>query len=179
MLRFILILGLLCFTNPNTDEVMSWSASQKLTWADFQGEAPQSTDAAALTASGITFSYSVKTTNGEITSVTPKVASHFYPKQSWVVKDKASPYILAHEQLHFDITELHVRKLRYRIDQLRITLNVKSDLDSLHEDVKREMSDMQNAYDSQSKNSRNKEEQAKWNSYVAEQLKKYEAYKSN
>jgi hypothetical protein len=37
---------------------------------------------------------------------------------------------------------------------------------------------MQNQYDSESNNSINKDAQAKWIVFVAQELKKYEAYKS-
>jgi hypothetical protein len=37
---------------------------------------------------------------------------------------------------------------------------------------------MQKQYDRQSQNSIHREEQAKWNIYVAENLKKFETYKS-
>ncbi len=160
------------------DRTMSWKETRNLKWSDFQGEAQYNTTAAAVTASGITFSYSVRTSDGSIVSFNANVEAHFYPDNSWYIPERCNDYILKHEQLHFDITELFVRIFRSRMSQLKVTQNVKRDLDRIHREVNQELNEMQEAYDTQSDHSRNKESQAKWNAYVAEHLKKFEAFKS-
>lgn len=176
--RFFLILTLVTFNTVDDVETIEWNESQKLLWNDFKGKAKTNTDAAAVTASGITFSYSVKKTDGQITSFKTQAYAHFYPKSSWYIASRCNDHILKHEQLHFDITELHVRIFRYRISLLEVSNNVKSQLNALHKEINKELADMQEAYDTQSQNSINKEAQAKWNTYVAENLKTFEAFKS-
>ena len=102
----------------------------------------------------------------------------FYPDKSWYNKSVADAYILAHEQLHFDITELHVRKFRKQISQLKVSNALKSILDRLHQNINTELSIMQNLYDKESNNSINREQQAKWSRYVQNELKALEAFKS-
>ena len=85
----------------------------------------QNTDAVAVTASGITFSFSVSQSNAVFVDFNAEVEAHFYPEKSWYLKDKGDDHILAHEQLHFDITELHVRQLRFNISRLKVSQNIK------------------------------------------------------
>ena len=108
-----LVLG---FARSSNEETMTWNESRKLTWADFKAQPNYDSNAVALTASGITFGYSVKTSGKRIVDFSTTVEAHFYPKKSWHFKDKSDAYILGHEQLHFDITELYARKFRQQLD---------------------------------------------------------------
>jgi hypothetical protein len=164
--------------SPNEGETIQWSETKKLSWTDFKGSVEADSDAAAVTASGITFSYAIRKTDDRITDFEARAEAHFYPENSWFIKDRCNDHILAHEQLHFDITELHVRIFRYRLEQLEVSPSIKAKLNALHKVVNKELADMQYQYDTQSQNSINKEEQAKWMAYVSENLQKFEAYKS-
>jgi hypothetical protein len=157
---------------------ISWRDNYKLQWHNFKGEPKQNTDVVAVTASGITFGYSVKTSNSKIISFSSSVEAHFYPKKSWYHKERADTYILAHEQLHFDITELHVRKLRKLIAQLEVSQNLRNLLNQLHQNSNAELAEMQNKYDTESNNSINKDSQTKWILFVKKELQRYEVYKS-
>lgn len=161
----------------NNESTILWREDLKLTWNDFKGEQHVESNAVAVTASGITFSYKVRKANSRIVDFTPSVEAHFYPDKSWVKLEQADDYILAHEQLHFDITELHVRKLKKQISTLKITQNLGSILDKLHQNINKELSVMQNKYDSESNNSINKGVQHKWEKFIDEELKAYQKYK--
>lgn len=177
--RFLLVFFLCLSAFSNESEIIQWSETKKLSWTDFKGPIEVDSDAAAVTASGITFSYAIRKTDDRITGFDAHAEAHFYTENSWFIKDRCNDHILAHEQLHFDITELYVRIFRYRLKQLEVSQNIKRQLNTLHEEINKELSEMQFLYDTQSQNSINKEEQAKWNAYVAENLKKFEAYKSS
>lgn len=178
MRHLIIYLNLIiCFVSYNSEDTLLWSNDLKLTWNDFKGEQNIESNAVAVTASGITFSYKVRKANSRIIDFTPSVEAHFYPKKSWVKLELADDYILAHEQLHFDITELHVRKLKKQIGALKVTQNLGSILDRLHQNINKELSNMQNKYDYESNNSINKEVQNRWEEFIAKELKIYEAYK--
>jgi len=176
--RFFLIL-VVCLNVSATDgETIGWTEANKLSWADFKGPKQTESDAAAVTASGITFSFSVKKSDNRITDFDAFAHAYFYTEDSWYIEDRCNDHILAHEQLHFDITELHVRILRHRLAQLEVSQNIKAQLSATHKAVNQELAEMQHQYDTQSQNSINKEAQAKWAVYVAENLKKFEDYKS-
>ncbi|NMH89383.1 DUF922 domain-containing protein [Flavivirga algicola] len=177
MIKAFLVLS--CFLCVQQDEpAMSWNASYKLSWSDFKDTPDKSTSAVAITASGITFGFSVRTSDNCVVSFTSEVYAHFYPEKSWYKKEQADIHVLGHEQLHFDITELHARKFRQRISQVKVSNSVRNELKTLHNIINKELSQMQSRYDSETNYSRNVEAQAKWDIYIANELKKLSKYKS-
>jgi hypothetical protein len=76
-----------------------WSPERKLTYSDFKAPIPSITYWAATTTSNVGFSYS--TTNDKISGI--KVYCAFNSQKSWM--KTRTKEVLAHEQLHFDITE--------------------------------------------------------------------------
>lgn len=162
---------------PN-DEVIIWNEDVKLSWKDFRAVPNENREEAALTASGITFEFSVKETNNTIVDFNAKVLAHFYPDKSWYVKDRSNDHILNHEQVHFDITELHVRKFRKRIDRLKVNDQIKKELRSLHQTINTELAVMQAKYDLETDHSIKKDSQEQWNQYIQEELIKLDTYKS-
>lgn len=158
---------------------MSWNESYKLTWQNFKAKPNKNDGAVAITASGITFGFSIKQTDkNKVVSFTSDVDSHFYPEQSWYKIERADNHILGHEQLHFDITELYARKFRYRISQVKLSNSVRRQLKKIHNDINTELSRTQNKYDNETDYSRNFEFQSKWKIYVDAELNKFSKYKS-
>ncbi|MFP4845589.1 DUF922 domain-containing protein [Winogradskyella sp. PE311] len=157
---------------------MTWSETRKLTWADFKASPNKNSDAAALTASGITFGYSLKTSGKRVVDFTTSVEAHFYPNKSWYFKNRSDTYILAHEQLHFDITELYARKFRQQLERLVVNQNVKDQLGRLHAAINEAVDETQKRYDAQSNHSINVEMQKQWRSFITEELKKLDNFKS-
>jgi hypothetical protein len=166
------------FLAPVNDAPIEWRDHYKLTWSQFRGQPKTNTAAVAVTASGITFEYSVKESDMRIVSFDAKVYAHFYPNKSWYIKEEGNAHILAHEQLHFDITELYARKFRKQLLQLKVTNNLKSQLRTMQEQINSEWAVTQNRYDKESDNSVNKEFQMKWNTYITQELTKLDAFKS-
>lgn len=171
---------LCCFVCFQKDEpTMSWRESYKLSWSDFKAKPQNNGDAAAVTASGITFGFSIRQTDrNQVVSFNTDIHAHFYPEQSWYKVEVADNHILGHEQLHFDITELYARKFRYRISQLRISNGVKKQLKKIHNDIKSELSSLQTKYDNETDYSRNYEAQAKWQKIIKAELKTFSKFKS-
>lgn len=164
---------------PIDGEVISWSAEKKLEWTDFKGAPQQNTSAAAMVASGITFSFSVKESSDRgYVSFDTNVEAHFYPNKSWYIKERANDYILAHEQLHFDLTELYVRKLRSQISKLKISPNIKKELNALHDKINIELAKEQYRYDDETNHSLIVEKQAEWSDFIKSELSKYVDYAS-
>lgn len=162
----------------SNEETLTWNDTRKLTWEDFKASPNPNSDAVALTASGITFGYSVKTSGKRIIDFSTSVEAHFYPNKSWYLEDKADDYILAHEQLHFDITELYVRKFRAQIERLVVNQNIKIQMNQIHVAINKALDKTQKTYDEQTNHSINVEAQEYWENYIKEELKKLEKYKS-
>ena len=121
----------LVLVKSTSEDSMAWNESRKLTWNDFKANPKPKSNAAALTASGITFGYSVKTSGQRIIDFSVSVEAHFYPDKSWYLKDKGNAHILKHEQLHFDITELYTRKFKEQLERLVVNQNVKEQMKRL------------------------------------------------
>lgn len=179
LLRFLVVFLILLNPLINNEDTIVWNEATKLSWDDFRGPTERGSDAVAVTASGITFSFSVQQSNDKFVSFDAQAEAHFYPDKSWYVKSKGDDHILAHEQLHFDITELHVRQLRYEISKLQMSQNIKQDLRALLHQANENLATMQSLYDTQSQNSIHKEQQAIWSQFIEEELDKYKDFKSN
>ncbi|WP_179346081.1 DUF922 domain-containing protein [Winogradskyella ursingii] len=173
LLSFFFLVG-----NPSNEEPMLWTESKKLDWSDFKSAPNPNSDAVALTASGITFGFSIKTTNrNRVVDFTATVESHFYPNKSWYVESMADDYILAHEQLHFDITELYARMFREKLSKLKPNQNIKGQLKRLHNSINEALDKTQKRYDFESNHSMNPEMQKKWELFIELELKKLDNFK--
>ena len=158
---------------------MTWDETTKLTWEDFKAEPNSNSDAVALTASGITFGYSVKTSGQRIVDFSTTVEAHFYPNKSWYLKDKGNSYILGHEQLHFDLTELYARKFREQLTLLKVNQNLKAQMSRLHTAINEALNETQKRYDEQTHHSINVELQKQWEIFIAKELQLLDKYKSS
>lgn len=172
------LLGILCiFLFVQDEETITWSKTQKLHWGDFKDQPDYDSDAVAITASGITYGFSSKTySNSDKIEYTTKVIAQFYPEQSWYLKERVNDTVLGHEQLHFDISELHARKFRKRIKNAKFSKNIQQEISKIYDQINEELRDMQNAYDTGSDYSRDYEGQVKWQKLVARELEKYNKY---
>lgn len=161
---------------PNIEPEIPWASNFKLQWSNFKGDPNMKSEAAATTASGISFGYRVSETDGEVTKFTAQVIAHFYPNKSWYKPAEVTKHILEHEQLHFDITELYARKLRQKISVLNVSNSVNEKLDQLHQKILEELNAKQNEYDAACDYSRNKEIQQLWKQEISKQLAELNAF---
>jgi hypothetical protein len=144
---------------------IQWSAHKKLSWSDFQGQPDRYSDMQAMTHSGIDFSYDCY--RGEFRV---NIQASFDPSKSWR-KRSASDRILAHEQLHFDITELCARRMRKAFseqpDPCRLGNAQIMKIANQHFDYWKKL---QQQYDIETRHSILREKQAEWEGKVAAEL---------
>ena len=157
---------------------ISWDIDYRLEWSDFKGTPKPVDHAVAVTASGITFSYATKKSDTRLIDYRVEISADFYPEKSWCVKERVNNNILNHERLHFDITELHARKFRKRIDQTRFDLNINRQIEAIHDQINSELEAMQNKYDEETNHSQNIEKQKEWQSRIIVELNKLVYYSS-
>jgi predicted secreted Zn-dependent protease len=171
LLLILLVFPSAPFTMNSGDEnLIPWKFEKKLIWNDFQGSPPANATNAALTSSTIliNFNYSNTTLNFDI-----KCA--FDKSKSWVrIKND---HILGHEQGHFDITEVHARKLYKRLKEYQFRKgNVSADINEIYQGVVNELQVMQNKYDKETDHSRNYPVQKEWEVTIAESLNEYKNF---
>ncbi|MHA6279935.1 DUF922 domain-containing protein [Salinimicrobium sp. CAU 1759] len=160
------------------EERVGWK-DNALTWKDFKATPDPTSPFSANTASGISYGWSMKgSATGKEYSY--EVSSFFIPGKSWVKDGSASPNLLAHEQLHFDITELFARKLRKALAEFDFdnSRNLKADLQALYKNAEQERALMQQQFDVETRHSMNEAAQLEWQKYIKEELRKLEKFSS-
>ena len=143
------------------DEYIPWLNDYRLTWDDFLCEPKRNTDAVASTSTALGIAYQIK--NGKLTyQVTCKFSKH----KSWgLVK---TDYILAHEQGHFDITEIFARKLHQALKGYHLNpTTFQKDINTIYETILQSKEAFQAAYDGETDHSRNKRKQEEWLERIA------------
>lgn len=157
---------------------IEWSSDRKLTWDDFKGtpDLENFPNALAVTNSG--FGYQSSGIHlfkkGELF-----VQAFFYNYGSWVLPEGRTDYVLRHEQIHFDLTEIFSRKLRKELKDANITPLNTVKANTIFERIKKELEKRQKDYDYETKHGLKKETQEEWEAIVELELAKYELYKSN
>ena len=138
------------------EEMIPWTGHRRLTWEDFKCAPVRNTEAVALTSTSLGISYKVKN-NQFVYDIT----CSFSKRHSWGLLKTS--YILAHEQGHFDITELYARKLHQELQNYRFNATTfKADINNIYQRVVKEKEDFQEIYDGETDHSRKKVRQEEW-----------------
>ena len=128
MIKIVTTALILIITLPTE---IPWKSSNQLKWSDFKREPVKSSEYFAVTNSGIKYSWS-SSFDGTSYAFSFEVNSYFNPNESWVKKGKKTDELLNHEQLHFNISELHARSLRSKLNNFEFTDDFKTEIDSIY-----------------------------------------------
>ncbi|WP_239022785.1 DUF922 domain-containing protein [Pontibacter mangrovi] len=151
-------------------EQVTWSEKRPLAWADFKGQPDDANPHHALTAANLAVDASCK--NNQFSY---DVKCVFLPHASWT-KNNASDILLAHEQLHFDLTEVHARMLRKDLKQLDCS-GVKADLKPLVSRAFQDWKAEQRKFDEDCQHGLDKEKQQEWSAAISKRLIQLQAYR--
>lgn len=148
-------------------------APDSLTWSDFRASVPADSPYYATINTGMSMQASATQRENEL-DVQITVIADMVPSQSWYRKGEVTDRILAHEQIHFDITEYHARVLQQRIDEYlkdpgAINL-IQNEVDAIFMDQEALRQEMQDAYDHETDHSKNLAAQKVWDARVARLL---------
>lgn len=151
-------------------EYVPWLTDRKLIWEDFLCAPKKNTDAVASTSTALGIAYQIK--NGELSY---QITCNFAKQRSW--GSLKTEYILAHEQGHFDITEIYARKLNQMLQDYQLNRSTfQKDINAIYEKVVKGKEDMQQVYDGQTDHSRNKAKQQEWLNRIEQLLADSEPY---
>lgn len=173
MITHFIAFLLTALTGAGQANFIEWSATRKLTWDDFKAPPDPASTNAALTSSSINVEFGYDEEELQFT-----IKCSFDKNKSWVrIRNNA---ILLHEQGHFDIAELHARKLNKALKAYHFNAKtVSNDVNRIYDSVMALHHAAQNEYDKETDFSRNKEKQALWQKKIADdlqELKPYAAY---
>jgi hypothetical protein len=154
------------------DNLIDWSAKRKLTWNDFQGSWSPSSPNAALTSSSINVEFGY-----DNSGLTFSIRCRFNKDKSWgKIKND---YILSHEQGHFDIAEIHARKLNKALKKYVFnSKTVSTDINKIYEAVMKEHHALQEQYDLETDHSREMAKQLEWDKRIRDLLAEYQPYEN-
>ena len=153
------------------DHAFAWSADRPLAWDDFQGSPPSEGSEGAKTSYTL---YSAWKCKGDVFEF--RVIAGFRPRQSWVkalvLNDSTQRRtILRHEQTHFDLAEVHARRMRRAFgDLVRPCAKTDSELSSLAQRLAQEEKAEQRRYDAETNHGLLTDQQAAWSRDVAGRL---------
>ena len=174
---FILFLLFSAENSFSQDQVkIEWEEGETLSWADFKATPKKGVAYEANTNSGISFSWSYSTESGQPV-LKYEVVTNFFPLLSWVKEAEEDEYLLGHEQLHFDISELHARKLRKAIDEYEPGRSIRRDLNTLYEKIEKERVAMQKLFDAETNHSIDEKAESRWRKFIRAELEKLSAYR--
>ncbi len=158
----VLAIILSCFwLFASSERYLHWHERDTLSWADFSGAADPASPMAAYTYSNMHIVWACE--DGQFSLL---AETRFDKERSWQ-KGNGSTALLAHEQLHFDITELYARKLRQHFAAMpdpcaMAEADIRADIQSLVDG----WHDEQLRYDSETDHSLDRDGQAVWDKRI-------------
>lgn len=154
------------------NEHLAWSSTRKLNWEDFRGTPETENPHHALTAANLAVEARCKDNKFYY-----EVKCVFLPTESWS-KNKRSEKLLAHEQLHFDLTEVHARQLRKNLKELGLSCgNLKSQLNTTVGAAFKAWKAEQEEFDKISRHGLDAQTQLAWEEDIARRLHALNAWK--
>ena len=160
------------YADPSNDERFSWDSRKPLSWSDFKGMPDRASKYAASANTGMSHTY-VISSKGVLVKKASKVQANFYPNLSWYVPKLINETTLGHEQTHFDISELHARKLRKAIAEFRFTSRSKQEIQKIYTEIERARKAMQKQFDAETKHSVDRKREQEWGNFVQKELLHY------
>ena len=164
-------LSLMILLSTKQSNLLEWSADRKLTWKDFKAPPDKNSTNAALTSSSINVEFGYNNSGLKF-----NIKCRFDQNLSWGrIKNE---YILAHEQGHFDIAEIHARKLNKLLKAYKFNnRTVGQDVNKIYDMVMKEHHAFQSQYDLETNYSRDPAQQNAWKDKIEKVLEDLEAYK--
>jgi hypothetical protein len=154
------------------NEIIPWTPEERLTWDDFLSEPKRGTDAVASTSTSLGIAYQVQ--SGQLTY---HITCNFSKEKSWGLMK--TDYILAHEQGHFDITEIFARKLNEALQNYEFNKRTfKRDINNIYQSIVQQKEDFQHKYDGETDHSRNRKLQYDWLNTIQSLLDETAVYAS-
>jgi hypothetical protein len=157
---------------------LPWDADRPLTWDVYRGH-PPATPGQGAASTAYDLVHGMRCTGQRFEFV---VIAAFQPERSWVLpaivaKPGESQRMLQHERTHFDLTEVHARRMRRFFSQmLHPCTRPQTELQSALTHFIEQESEAQGRYDRETSYGRMTDRQEAWNSDVARLLASFAAY---
>ena len=149
-----------------TKPMIYYTPGTKLIWNDFKGKPVSGSEAAAITNAGIGFKMMFHSKDN-VATLNIAVDCNFSIGDSWVKNGRKTPYILNHEQHHFDIAYLYAMQFVQNLKAAKYTMKDYSKvIERIYNQCQQDLTTMQTDYDTETKNSQLAIEQELWNKKI-------------
>ncbi|MGJ8684724.1 MAG: DUF922 domain-containing protein [Nonlabens sp.] len=170
MKSLLLLLSLFIATAMVPVEKFTFQEKPVLAWEDFMGTPPMNAPHAASVNSGIAYSYTAQL-KGKKVFIDFEVRSEFYPQLSWKKNLKETDaQLLRHEQLHWNISELHARVLKKAFENYQPTRHYKKEVQHIFNKVETARQSMQERYDRETNHGLLLTQQREWETYISQEF---------
>lgn len=161
------------YDHPDLSQEMKrviWEEDRSLRVEDFQGVPNPTWEANALSFTGMTIELEVNPKKRQAQLI---IYSYFEKLTSWILEaDRGDKDLLAHEQLHFDISEYHSRLLKRRVENLNPDANdFLAKVDAEFKSQLKQLKEMQYNYDQETWHGINSGNQQVWAAKIARLLR--------
>ena len=156
-------------TSTSAQELIDWQ-EKRLTWDDFEKRNLPHSRTGAITSSGIYFSYIEHNDGLDII-----VKAQMDKSRSWVNTHSLRDEVLSHEQVHFDISEIHARLLRQYF-ALNNRKSAGRNPESIYKKYINRLRRMQDGYDRQTNHGNDLYMQMMWEEKIKAMLIDLEQY---
>lgn len=175
-MKFFLIFFLLIF-NILSAQKINWSEDQKLVWDNFKSKTNNLGGSTVVAYTHCGWEYSAITSSDPKVPVKIEIQTIFNEDKSWKDVKRIDDYVLVHEQKHFDIAEIHARKLRKEVsEKVKTTSDYNKIFKTIYAKISSEYKQFQTTYDRITEHGMNKEKQAEYNILISEELEKLKNY---
>lgn len=176
------LISLFCLLAVNVlfSQKIVWQEDRKLVWDNFKSPVNRKNnpDVAAYTHCG--WEYSVVKSSNPKSAVKIEITAIFNEDRSWKDSKRMSDYILLHEQKHFDIAELFVRKFRKEVEEkIKTSGDYDKNFKAVYHKISNDYKNFQISYDKITEHGMNKEKQAEYNALIAEEIDQLKSYKAS
>jgi len=146
-------------------DTIIWNKNYKLNWNDFKGKVRVNT---YMAESNCIFTYRAEPiTTNRILTLHIRMNACFDRNTSWVKEGEQKDALLRHEQLHFDICELHIRNLKKLISETKLdAMEFDKQIQLLFDKEWEIYQSEQQRYDDETEHGINKEKQDAWESRI-------------
>lgn len=161
-------------TNAQVADTIPWQSKQTLSWTDYKGLPDAQSHFTALTHAEIKYKVTVHRSLARFEFVT-----FFMKKSSWT-KTTRDPVLLEHEQIHFNIAELHKRMMMQVLNTREFSFNgFEATIKNIGDSINLLRHNMDNAFDADVANMRDNIRVNKWKKDIAEALDRLRLYDRN
>ena len=174
LLLFFFLLTISFYSYGQKIIISGKETSRPLVWKDFSGTPDNNSPFYALTWWNLRFRYESVEYNGNNAQLTGfQVQLELDPEKSWVKSGKETDYLLAHEQLHFNMGILCMREIIAAVNSATLKKNDYNEaIRNLFSAIMTKYKAMGNKYDEETNHGANKEQQEKWSELIAKEMAK-------